>query len=33
LLKNYAMVGEDLKRPEAKQALGEAKLMFEAVRE
>jgi hypothetical protein len=33
LLKNYATVGQDLKRPEAKQALDEAKLMFEAVRE
>ena len=32
-LKNYAMLDQHLKRPEAKQALDEAKLMFEAVRE
>lgn len=32
-LKDYAQVAQDLKRPEAKQALDEAKLMFEAVLE
>jgi Tetratricopeptide repeat len=30
-LKNYAMVAQDLHRPEASQALEEARLMFEAV--
>jgi tetratricopeptide (TPR) repeat protein len=31
LLKDYFQVAQDLKRPEAKQALAEAKVMFEAV--
>jgi hypothetical protein len=33
LLKDYAQVAQSLKRPEAQQALDEAKLMFEAVME